>query len=67
MQWISFYSLANFTGDIFRKYIRHSKPFPKQDLVFTCLQNKSFENTVGKGEIALNEQSFSLRIFNPFG
>ena len=23
---------------------------------FTCLQNKSFENTVGKGEIARNEQ-----------
>ena len=30
--------------------------FPKQDLVFTCLQYKSFENTVGKGEIAINEQ-----------
>ena len=25
-------------------------------LVFTCLQYKSFENTVGKGEIACNEQ-----------
>ena len=25
-------------------------------LVFTCLQYKSFENTVGKGEIAHNEQ-----------
>ena len=31
-------------------------PFPKQALVFTCLQYKSFENTVGKGEIARNEQ-----------
>ena len=31
-------------------------PFDKQALVFTCLQNKSFENTVGKGEIALYEQ-----------
>ena len=31
-------------------------PFPKQALVFTCLQYKSFENTVGKGEIACNEQ-----------
>ena len=30
--------------------------FPKQALVFTCLQYKSFENTVGKGEIAHNEQ-----------
>ena len=25
-------------------------------LVFTCLQYKSFENTVGKGETARNEQ-----------
>ena len=25
-------------------------------LNFTCLQNKSFENTVGKGEIARDEQ-----------
>ena len=30
--------------------------FTKQYLVFTCLQYKSFENTVGKGEIAHNEQ-----------
>ena len=28
----------------------------KQALVFTCPQYKSFENTVGKGEIAHNEQ-----------
>ena len=35
---------------------RHLKPFPKQALVFTCLQYKSFENTVGKGEIARSEQ-----------
>ena len=33
-----------------------SLPFPKQALVFTCLQYKSFENTVGKGEIACNKQ-----------
>ena len=33
-----------------------SKPFPKQALVFTYLQYKSFENTEGKGEIAHNEQ-----------
>ena len=32
------------------------KPFPKQALVFTFLVYKSFENTVGKGEIAHNEQ-----------
>ena len=30
--------------------------FPKQALVFTCLQYKSFEITVGKGEIARNKQ-----------
>ena len=28
----------------------------KQALVFTCLEYQSFENTVGKGEIARNEQ-----------
>ena len=33
-------------------------PFPKQTLVFTCLQYKSFENTVGKEEIARDEQFF---------
>ena len=32
------------------------QPFPKQALVFTCLQCKAFENTVGKGEIARYEQ-----------
>ena len=32
------------------------KAFPKQALVFTCLQYKSFENNVGKAEIANNEQ-----------
>ena len=31
-------------------------PFSKQALVFTCLQYMSFENTVGKGEIARIEQ-----------
>ena len=30
--------------------------FPKQALVFTYLQYKLFKNTVGKGEIAHNEQ-----------
>ena len=30
-------------------------PFPKQTLVFMCLQYTSFENTEGKGEIARNE------------
>ena len=31
-------------------------PFPKQSVVFMCLQYKSFKNTVGIGEIARNEQ-----------
>ena len=30
--------------------------FPKQAPGFTCLQYKPFGNTVGKGEIARNEQ-----------
>ena len=42
--------------------------FPKQALVFTCLQYKSFENTAGKGEIARNEQFLlSHSVFYPFG
>ena len=36
--------------------LKFYKPYPKQSLVFTCLQLKSFENTVGKGEIACNKQ-----------
>ena len=28
-----------------------NQPFPKQALVYTCLQRKSFENSAGKGEI----------------
>ena len=35
-------------------------PLSKQALVFTCLQYKSFENTLGKGEIARNEQFLLL-------
>ena len=33
-----------------------NKPFPKQALLFTGVQYKSFENTVGIGEIARNKQ-----------
>ena len=32
------------------------EPFPKQALVFTCLQYKPFENIVEKGEIVHYEQ-----------
>ena len=31
-------------------------PIPKKPWFFTCLRYKSFENTVGKGEIARNEE-----------
>ena len=42
--------------------------FPKQALVFTCLQYKSFEITMGKGEIARNEQFLLFsQCFYPFG
>ena len=46
------------------------EPFKNILLIFTCLQSKSFENTVGKGEIAHNEQfllfplCFSIRLDN---
>ena len=39
-------------------------PFPKQALVFMCLQYKSFENTAGKGEIARNEQFLLFSVFS---
>ena len=38
--------------------------FPKQALVFMCLQYKSFENNVGKGEIARNEQFLLFPVFS---
>ena len=48
-------------------------PFPKQALIFMCLQYKSLENTVGKGEIAshlvnLQPVSSNLKLSsaNPF-
>ena len=46
----------------------HSLPFPKQALVFTCLQYMSFENNVGKGKIARKEQFLLFpHCFYPFG
>ena len=45
-------STCKSTSPFFRWYW----PFPKQGLVFTCLPNKSFENIVGKAEIACNKQ-----------
>ena len=40
------------------------QPFPKQAGVFTCLQEKSFENTVRKGEIAHNKQFLLFPVFS---
>ena len=39
-------------------------PFLDQTLVFTCLQGKSFENTVGKGETACNKQFLLFPVFS---
>ena len=36
--------------------LQYTLTFPKQALNITCLHYKSLENTVGKGEIARNEQ-----------
>ena len=41
------YASKNYTNMQVNNY-----PSPKQALAFTCLQHKSFENTMGKGEIA---------------
>ena len=56
-------------SSIFRKYRSGSDSIkvqanycintPKRALVFACLQVKSFENTVGKGEIACMLQAIS--------
>ena len=43
-----------------------SWPFPKQAVVFTCLLYRSFENTVGKGEIARNVFSSLYGHFSSF-
>ena len=59
--------------------VKQFNPFPNKPLFFTCLQCKSFENTVEKGELAQYEQFllftqcfpsvfylFSLRHFSKF-
>ena len=38
--------------------------FPKKAHVFMSLQYKSFENTVGKGEIECNEQFLLSKVFS---
>ena len=44
---------------------KFSKPFPKQALVFTCLQNKSFKTMWEKETFARNF-SFSHSVFYPY-
>ena len=62
---ISFFFLSLFFRN-YKKNIIH-EPSPKQALGFTCLLNKSFENTVWKGEIARNEQFLLFpQCFQPF-
>ena len=48
---------------IFKVYLTLSQTSPN----FTCLKNKTTENTVGKGEIARNEQFLLFPVFYPFG
>ena len=53
---------AMFSKDLYSRHVKTSACFgkgylfPKQALVFTCLQYKSFKNTAEKREIAHNEQ-----------
>ena len=60
--------MSSLTDSITYKIHSYSSlPFPKQALVFTCLSYKSFENIVGKGEIAQNEQFLLFpQCFLPF-
>ena len=41
---------------VLERFLCFTGSFPNQVLVFRCLQYKSFETAVGKGEIARNEQ-----------
>ena len=53
---------------ILRRSVVSSEPFPKQALVFMCLQYKSFENTVEKEKLLVTSNfSFSGSVFYPFG
>ena len=50
-------------------FTNHTIPFPKQALVFMCLQYKSLKKKVWENERLLvgNNFSFSLSVFYPFG
>ena len=47
--------------------LKQVNPFPNKPWFFTCLQYKSFENSVGKGDIAHDEQCLLFpQCFLPF-
>ena len=51
----------------FKLRVGNINPFPNKPLGCMCLLYKSFENTVGKGEIAHNEQFLLFpQCFLPF-
>ena len=54
--------------DLLRNCVdKKTTTFPKQALLFTCLQYKSLENCVGKGKIDHNKQFlFFPQCFQPF-
>ena len=55
--WYRMKSLVNSMNKVFKLFFGGDLQLsPKQALVFMCLQYKSLENTVGKGEIARSEQ-----------
>ena len=53
-KFYTFFKLKEFADDNYSQCFQ--KTCTANTLVFTCLQYKSIENTVGKGEIARNEQ-----------
>ena len=53
---LCFQSTNPFDISITDSFSKPSEPLPKQTLVFMYLQYKSFENTVGKGEIACDDK-----------
>ena len=63
-----YFSRAFFFNVLKLVYIwRKGLTLSKQALIFTCLQYNSFENTVGKGEIARKKQFlFPHSVFYPF-
>ena len=64
---ICLHNALNLDMSNYRLSLSTTQPFPKQALVFTCLQYKSFEKAVGKGEIAHNEQFLLFpKCFLPF-